>query len=53
MGNIAEYHGMNYDMLAFDETEQVSVEYVDDYLAHTMQKSLMWQWYIAKLQPVS
>ena len=20
---------------------------------HTMQKSLMWQWYIAKLQPVS
>ena len=21
MGNIAEYHGMNYDMLAFDETE--------------------------------
>lgn len=33
MGNIAEYHGMNYDMLAFDETEQVSVEYVDDYLA--------------------
>ena len=25
MGNIAEYHGMNYDMLAFDETEQVSV----------------------------
>ena len=23
MGNIAEYHGINYDMLAFDETEQV------------------------------
>lgn len=34
MGNIAEYHGINYDMLAFDETEQVSVNYVDDYLAH-------------------
>lgn len=37
MGNIAEYHGMNYDMLAFDETEQVSVEYVDDYLAHNAE----------------
>lgn len=36
-GNIAEYHGMNYDMLAFDETEQVSVEYVDDYLAHNAE----------------
>mgnify|MGYP000450116042 CR=1 FL=1 len=34
---IAEYHGMNYDMLAFDETEQVSVEYVDDYLAHNAE----------------
>lgn len=34
MGNIAEYHGISYDMLAFDETEQVSVEYLDDYLAH-------------------
>lgn len=34
MGNIAEYHGVRYDMLAFDETEQVSVTYVDDYLAH-------------------
>lgn len=34
MGNIAEYHGIRYDMLAFDETEQVSVAYVDDYLAH-------------------
>lgn len=34
MGNIAEYHGIRYDMLAFDETEQVSVTYVDDYLAH-------------------
>ena len=33
MGNIAEYHGINYDMLAFDETEQVSVSYVNDYLA--------------------
>lgn len=37
MGNIAEYHGMNYDMLAFDETEQVLVEYVDDYLAHNAE----------------
>ena len=37
MGNIAEYHGINYDMLAFDETEQVSVEYVDDYLAHNAE----------------
>ena len=37
MGNIAEYHGMNYDMLAFDETAQVSVEYVDDYLAHNAE----------------
>lgn len=34
MGNITEYHGIRYDMLAFDETEQVSVTYVDDYLAH-------------------
>lgn len=34
MGNIAEHHGIRYDMLAFDETEQVSVTYVDDYLAH-------------------
>lgn len=34
MGNIAEYHGISYDMLAFDETEQVSVDYLDDYLAH-------------------
>ena len=34
MGNIAEYYHLNYDMLAFDETEQVSVSYVDDYLAH-------------------
>ena len=34
MGNIAEYYKLNYDMLAFDETEQVSVSYVDDYLAH-------------------
>ena len=34
MGNIAEYHGISYDMLAFDETEQVSVSYVDDYLTH-------------------
>ena len=40
MGNIAEYHGMNYDMLAFDETEQVSVEYVDDYLARRQSCSL-------------
>lgn len=29
MGHIAEYHGINYDMLAFEETEQVSVDYVD------------------------
>lgn len=34
MGNIAEYHGIDYDLLAFDETEQISVSYVDDYLAH-------------------
>lgn len=25
MGNIAEYHGIDYDLLAFDETEQISV----------------------------
>ena len=37
MGNIAEYHGIDYDMLAFDETEQVSVDYVDDYLAHNAE----------------
>ena len=37
MGNIAEYHGIDYDMLAFDETEQVSAEYVDDYLAHNAE----------------
>ena len=37
MGNIAEYHGISYDMLAFDETEQVSVSYVDDYLSHTAE----------------
>ncbi|WP_410082809.1 2-aminoethylphosphonate--pyruvate transaminase [Barnesiella intestinihominis] len=34
MGNIAEYHGIDYGLLAFDETEQISVSYVDDYLAH-------------------
>ena len=34
MGNIAEYHGIDYDLLAFDETEQISVSYVDDYLDH-------------------
>ena len=34
MGNIAEYYHLDYDMLAFEETEQVSVEYVDDYLSH-------------------
>ena len=33
MGNIAEYYHLDYDMLAFEETEQVSVEYVDDYLS--------------------
>lgn len=37
MGNIAEYHGMNYDLLAFDETEPVSVDYLDDYLAHNAE----------------
>ena len=37
MGNIAEYHGISYDMLAFDETEQVSVGYVDDYLSHNAE----------------
>ena len=32
MGNIAEYHGINYDMLAFDETEQaVSYTHLDVY----------------------
>ena len=25
MGNIAEYHGIDYDMLAFDETDHVAV----------------------------
>ena len=34
MGHIAEYHGINYDMLAFEENEQVSVDYVDDYLSN-------------------
>ena len=34
MGNIAEYYHLDYDMLAFEETEQVSVEYVDDYLSN-------------------
>lgn len=34
MGNIAEYYHMDYDMLAFEETEQVSVEYLDDYLCN-------------------
>ena len=34
MGNIAEYYHIDYDMLAFEETEQVSVEYVDDYLSN-------------------
>ena len=37
MGNIAEYHGISYDMLAFVETEQVSVSYVDDYLSHNAE----------------
>lgn len=37
MGNIAEYRGISYDMLAFDETEQVSVSYVDDYLSHNAE----------------
>ena len=39
MGNIAEYHGIDYDLLAFDETEQISVSYVDDYLAHNADYS--------------
>ena len=34
MGHIAEYHGLHYDLMAFDETEQVSAADVDDYLAH-------------------
>ena len=34
MGNSAEYNHLHYDMLAFEETEQVSVEYVDDYLSN-------------------
>lgn len=34
MGHIAEYYHLNYDILSFDETEQVSLSYVDDYLAH-------------------
>ena len=34
MGNIAEYYHLDYDMLAFEETEEVSVEYVDDYLSN-------------------
>lgn len=36
MGKIAEYYRLNYEMLAFEENEPVSVEYVDDYLSsHT------------------
>ncbi len=52
IGNIAEYHGMNYDMLAFDKQNKYlwSMWMI---IWHTMQKSRMWQWYIAKLQPVS
>lgn len=34
MARIAEYYHLHYDLMAFDETEQVSVEDVDDYLAH-------------------
>ena len=34
MGNIAEYYHIDYELLAFDETEQVSVDYVDDYLSN-------------------
>ena len=37
MGNIAEYHGISYDMLAFDDTEQVSVSSVADYLSHNAE----------------
>ena len=34
MGNIAEYYHLDYDMLACEETEQVSVEYVADDLSN-------------------
>ena len=34
MGIIAEYYHIVYDLLAFEETEQVSVDYVDDYLSN-------------------
>ena len=50
MGNIAEYHGISYDMLAFDETEQVSVSYVDDYLSHKCRITHV-AWCIAKPLP--
>ena len=50
MGNIAEYHGISYDMLAFDETEQVSVSYVDDYLSHNAEITHV-AWCIAKPLP--
>lgn len=52
MGNIAEYHGMNYDMLPLMKQNKYlwSMWMI---IWHTMQKSRMWQWYIAKLQPVS
>lgn len=34
MAHIVEYHGLRYDLMAFDETEQVAAADVDDYLAH-------------------
>lgn len=37
MGHIAEYYHLDYDLLAFDETEQVNLNYVDDYLAHNVE----------------
>ncbi len=37
MGNISEYHGISYDLLAFEEIEQVSANYLDDYLAHNAE----------------
>ena len=35
--NLHIVEGISYDMLAFDETEQVSVSYVDDYLSHNAE----------------
>ena len=52
MGNIAEYYHLDYDMLAFEETEQVSVEYVDDYLSNNPISHMSLS-FIAKQRPVS